>query len=257
MLDTLESVNDFHLRSSDLNERSIARENIDDVEDEFRVVEDHRLFNSLIDTLRMGHPRRSGPYPSFFAIPWTEMWGHNGFPEEGEPDFRGLNWTRFWEDVKFEGYLGVFDKFRKANATFRVCGHWLKSFFPTWMPGVGPYRQEAAEERYKFETKYEFEMKYLKRWSKDRAKIVKDIRLAAISLVDRGLANTAKGHLALVPATAKKRDVIAIVACSFPIVLRRKERGYEYIGECYLHGFMDGEAFAGDEEHEVEECSIQ
>ena len=107
MLDTLESANDFHLRSSDLNERSIARENIDDVEDEFRVVEDHRLINSLIDTLRMGHPRRSGPYPSFFAITWTEMWGHTGFPEEGEPDFRGLNWTRFWEDVKFEGYLGV------------------------------------------------------------------------------------------------------------------------------------------------------
>jgi hypothetical protein len=251
ILDTLESVNDFHLRSSDLNERFKARENIGDLEDEFRVVEDHRLINSLIETLLLGHPGRSGPYPSFFALPWTETSGYTGFSGYRELDIGRLNWRLFWEDVKFEGYLGAFDKFRKANATFRVCGHGLKTFFPACKPGVEPCPQEAAEER------YVFELKHLTRWSQDGTNIVKDIRLAAISLVDRSLANTAKGHLALVPATAKKSDVIAIVACSFPIVLRRKERGYEYIGECYLHGFMDGEAFAGDEEREVKEFSIQ
>jgi hypothetical protein len=82
------------------------------------------------------------------------------------------------------------------------------------------------------------------------------MQLAVLSLVDRALANTTKGDLALVPSTAKKNDVIAIVACSFPIVLRPKDQGYEYIGECYLHGFMDGEAFAGDEKPKVEEISI-
>ena len=83
-----------------------------------------------------------------------------------------------------------------------------------------------------------------------------DLRSAVISLVGRALANTTNGHLALIPSKARKGDVIAIVDCPFPIVLRPKGQGYEYIGECYLQGFMDGEAFAGDEQPKVEEIMI-
>jgi hypothetical protein len=83
-----------------------------------------------------------------------------------------------------------------------------------------------------------------------------DMRLAVLSLVDTALVNTTKGHLALVPRATRKSSVIAIVDCLFLIVLRPKDQGYEYIGEWYLHGFIDGEALSGDEKPKVEEISI-
>jgi len=101
------------------------------------------------------------------------------------------------------------------------------------------------------------EISALKKLIENGTKIIDDIRRAVISLLDRALANTTKGHLALVPSTTKKGDVLAIVQCSFPIVLRPREQGYEYIGECYLHGFMDGEAFAGDAQPRIEEILIR
>ena len=40
--------------------------------------------------------------------------------------------------------------------------------------------------------------------------------------------------------------IFIIHGCSVPVVLRRKVTGgiqhYEFIGECYLHGMMDGQA---------------
>jgi hypothetical protein len=59
-----------------------------------------------------------------------------------------------------------------------------------------------------------------------------------------------RNTLGLVPAKAKKKDLICILAgLSVPIVLRevggdklKVEFSYELIGECYVHGMMDGEA---------------
>ena len=48
---------------------------------------------------------------------------------------------------------------------------------------------------------------------------------------------------------AKKRDLICILfGCSVPIVLRQQkdagtgEEYFQLIGECYIHGIMEGEA---------------
>lgn len=56
--------------------------------------------------------------------------------------------------------------------------------------------------------------------------------------------------LGLGPERLKKRDIICILyGCSVPVALRRmvdkesQETYYEFIGECYVHGIMDGEAF--------------
>ena len=57
--------------------------------------------------------------------------------------------------------------------------------------------------------------------------------------------------LALVPAETKKRDLVCILAgCSVPVILRPvgedETQGvtrYRLMGECYIHGMMDGEAF--------------
>jgi hypothetical protein len=193
----------------------------------------------------LGHPARSGHKTSFVAAPWIENRGENDISDDFNlaPDEQKAR-ELFWKFVKFDGYFGAFDKFRKANSTFKVRGHELKYFFPRWMPRIDARPCHISQE-------------YVSdRWSLDGHEVANDVRLAVVSLVGRALANTTKGHLAMVPSKARKGDVIAIVDCPFPIVLRPKGQGYEYIGECYLHGFMDGEAFAGDEQPKIEEITI-
>jgi hypothetical protein len=40
--------------------------------------------------------------------------------------------------------------------------------------------------------------------------------------------------------------VYVLLGCSVPVVLRKtgKPDEFEFVGECYFHGFMDGEALA-------------
>lgn len=71
-------------------------------------------------------------------------------------------------------------------------------------------------------------------------------------LLDRALiCTTARGYLASVPPTAKAGDCIAVLTGGrIPFVLRRTGNHYLFIGPCYVHGIMDGEAFPGPEEFE-------
>lgn len=62
-----------------------------------------------------------------------------------------------------------------------------------------------------------------------------------------GYEETGWGRLGLAPKAAKQGDIICILfGCSVPVLLRKRgeehEDGYIFIGECYLHGVMDGEA---------------
>jgi hypothetical protein len=53
----------------------------------------------------------------------------------------------------------------------------------------------------------------------------------------------------LAPQDARLNDRIAILhGCSVPVVLRRDEKAWKLIGECFVYGNMDGEAM-GDEEN--------
>lgn len=60
----------------------------------------------------------------------------------------------------------------------------------------------------------------------------------------RRLITTEKGYIGLAPAASKKGDEVCILfGCSTPVILRPlNEGGYELIGECYVHGIMEGEA---------------
>ena len=69
--------------------------------------------------------------------------------------------------------------------------------------------------------------------------------------VRRRLATTERGYVGMVLEATKRDDVIAVLlGCSMPMVLRRSEKAgenpgdvrWEVVGECYLHGIMDGEA---------------
>jgi hypothetical protein len=57
-------------------------------------------------------------------------------------------------------------------------------------------------------------------------------------------------HYGLAPRGARENDIVCIFfGCSVPVVLRksRKHREmYEFIGECYVHGMMDGESLHPD-----------
>ncbi|KAL2678692.1 hypothetical protein Neosp_009443 [[Neocosmospora] mangrovei] len=67
----------------------------------------------------------------------------------------------------------------------------------------------------------------------------------------RSLFWTDHGHLGLCPAGSQLGDVIAVLlGCDAPLALRPNESGtYEVVGQCYVSGFMNGEAILGGLPH--------
>lgn len=62
----------------------------------------------------------------------------------------------------------------------------------------------------------------------------------------RRLATTKKGYLCLAPSTSLPGDLVVILFdCQVPVVLRRKDNHFTFIGTCYVHGIMQGEAMGG------------
>ena len=62
----------------------------------------------------------------------------------------------------------------------------------------------------------------------------------------RRLATTKQGYLCLAPSTSTPEDLIVILlGCAVPVVLRREDNHLKFIGTCYVHGIMQGEAMAG------------
>lgn len=72
----------------------------------------------------------------------------------------------------------------------------------------------------------------------------------------RRLGWAADARLCLLPAEAEVGDLI-ILACGgrVPLVVRADGDGYhEFVGEAYIHGVMDGEAFEEDKCHDIKIC---
>jgi hypothetical protein len=54
--------------------------------------------------------------------------------------------------------------------------------------------------------------------------------------------STQRGYLAQVPRSAMTEDVICIISgAAVPFTVRPSDKGYSLIGQCYLHGYMEGE----------------
>ena len=66
--------------------------------------------------------------------------------------------------------------------------------------------------------------------------------------LSRRLFTTKKGYVGIAPEGVETKDLIAVLqGCSMPMVLRKVEAvfentTYKVIGECYVHGIMNGEA---------------
>jgi hypothetical protein len=55
---------------------------------------------------------------------------------------------------------------------------------------------------------------------------------------------TNRGLIGMAPCRVEKGDQICVLlGCSIPMILRKRtgREFYEVIGECYLHGYMNGE----------------
>ena len=62
---------------------------------------------------------------------------------------------------------------------------------------------------------------------------------------------TLDGRIGWVPLAAETGDIVSLMRGSpVPVVIRPSQRGNSYlmIGQCYIHGIMDGEAVAGKED---------
>jgi len=62
----------------------------------------------------------------------------------------------------------------------------------------------------------------------------------------RALCSSGDGRLALVPQQTRESDSIFLPFGSrVPFIVRKAESDWKLIGECYVHGIMQGELFAG------------
>jgi hypothetical protein len=70
---------------------------------------------------------------------------------------------------------------------------------------------------------------------------------------NRQLIKTKLGCLGLAPEAAEKGDLVCILyGCSVPVVIREVKGGrHELVGECYVHGMMDGAALAVQISHKI------
>jgi hypothetical protein len=76
-------------------------------------------------------------------------------------------------------------------------------------------------------------------------------------LPHRVFAATKAGHWCLVREDARIGDVVVVInGAEVPMLLRPNGNGYRFVGECYVHGFMDGEAYAPDKKLKVMEFKI-
>ncbi|MCJ1378232.1 hypothetical protein MMC17_001329 [Xylographa soralifera] len=69
---------------------------------------------------------------------------------------------------------------------------------------------------------------------------------------------TQAGYIGLAPEAAKENDVVCVVlGGEVPHVIRPKKNGhYLFVGECYVHGLMDGQALQGYDEGNCETQEI-
>lgn len=63
----------------------------------------------------------------------------------------------------------------------------------------------------------------------------------------RRIAVTENGHFGMAASRATRGDLVCVLfGCSIPVLLREQEDGtFEFIGECFVDGFMTGEALNG------------
>ena len=73
------------------------------------------------------------------------------------------------------------------------------------------------------------------------------LRYLSLAVFGRLLSVSKEGHIGLVPPAAVEGDIVCVIlSCESPLLLRPLPNGnYTVVGECYIHGLMNGEAILG------------
>ena len=229
MVATINQVSAARLEPADLcNQDSQAHSTKEIPEETVPFVADPTLSRIVKETLMMDHPagNRDPTQRTLLEIPWKYL-----HPDSKEI-INSQYYRPFWQKVHSSGYFPAFDKFRKANADFQYHGHKLQHFFPQLWPRANVYPKASP---------------LYSDWSFiPVVPIVRDVshdaQLAAISFVDRRLITTAEGHLGLAPHNVMEGDIVVILDCPYPVILRRVGECYTLVGEGFIHGIMNGEA---------------
>lgn len=73
------------------------------------------------------------------------------------------------------------------------------------------------------------------------------LRNVARATTGRKFAITHRSYAGLVPAATRPGDIISILSgFSVPFVLRKRGAQYKLIGDCYMHGMMQGEMMVNE-----------
>jgi hypothetical protein len=133
----------------------------------------------------------------------------------------------WWSRMDQSSYSQRFQDFKEHNKAFRIGGKTFEDFFPR----SGGQRMDTKV-------------------------TLACIRLVMLSLDHRALITTNTGYLGLAPIAVRPGDVVAILlGCRCPVVLRPcdDEKMYQVVGECYVHGLMDGEILSQEHDGLVSE----
>lgn len=84
------------------------------------------------------------------------------------------------------------------------------------------------------------------------------MRAVSLATLKRRFIVSSNGSMGLVPIDAKVGDCVCIVfGCPLPLIMRPVADQYIFIGESYVHGYMDGQAMKMYEEGELEAKSFE
>ncbi|PVH70009.1 hypothetical protein DL98DRAFT_598169 [Cadophora sp. DSE1049] len=160
-----------------------------------------------------------------FQIPWggaeadsDAQTGECTFGDESFAYFAKLR-ENGWNTAKFGGSFISFEFLRRRLGLFQIAGRPFKDYFPPTISRGPPADIDCTS--------------------------IKDI---VSNSIGRRLITTKTGHVGMAPATVVSGDsVYVLLGCAFPVILRPgKNTGqYEVVGECYVDGFMKGEAING------------
>lgn len=71
-------------------------------------------------------------------------------------------------------------------------------------------------------------------------------------LFERVIIRTVKGYIGLAPETTKKGDTITLLEGGrLPLILRRNGEHWSIVGDCYIHGLMNGEGYDAGKCHTI------
>jgi hypothetical protein len=144
-----------------------------------------------------------------------------GYVQDQTPENRYLKLTGIpWighpalETSKISAIYRSFDEFRQRNKSMHIFGRQFCDFFP------------KARDEFTLDTG-----------------LIHSLYRAEGLVTSRRLLTTLGGYLGMGSKNMLQGDcVYVLLGCSIPVVLRPVEGGYKLLGECYIHGIMEGEA---------------